>query len=163
MSRVCSVRYQYARYRHGCRTELAEVSGTGIDVPRLPKCPVPVLMLHWITVALNLPKCPAPVWKSVPVPLVPVSVSYRTYPSVRYQYPCGTELTEVSGTGIDVMPNLPKCPVPVYWCTELAEVSGTGIDVLVPAPVPALVPTWVHVPAVYVQSIPGISRRYPLT
>ena len=26
---------------------------------------------------------------------------------------CRTELTEVSGTGIDVVPNLPKCPVPV--------------------------------------------------
>ena len=25
----------------------------------------------------------------------------------------GTELTEVSGTGIDVVLNLPKCPVPV--------------------------------------------------
>ena len=25
----------------------------------------------------------------------------------------GTELTEVSGTGIDVVPNLPKGPVPV--------------------------------------------------
>ena len=26
---------------------------------------------------------------------------------------CRTELIEVSGTGIDVVPNLPKCPVPV--------------------------------------------------
>ena len=30
----------------------------------------------------------------------------------RYRYGC-TELTEVSGTGIDAVPNLPKCPVPV--------------------------------------------------
>ena len=30
--RVCSVRYRYSRYRCGCRTELTEVSGTGIDV-----------------------------------------------------------------------------------------------------------------------------------
>ena len=58
-----------------------------------------------------------------------------------YRYGCRTELTKVSGTGIDVVPNLPKCPVPVlmyrnYWSvryrwygcrTELTEVSGTGI------------------------------------
>ena len=47
IARVCSVRYRYSRYRYGCRTELIEVSGTGIDVvPNLPKCPVPVLMLY---------------------------------------------------------------------------------------------------------------------
>ena len=36
--------------------------------------------------------------------------------SVRYRYGTGTpgtELTEVSDTGMDVVPNLPKCPVPV--------------------------------------------------
>ena len=49
--------YRYRRYRYGCRTELTEVSGTGIYiVPNLPKCPVPV------------------------------SISYRTYRSVRYRY-----------------------------------------------------------------------------
>ena len=31
----------------------------------------------------------------------------------RYRYWCRTELTEVSGSGIDVVPNLPKCPAPV--------------------------------------------------
>ena len=82
------------RYRHGFRTELTEESGTGIDVvPNLPKCPVPVLM-------------------------------YRTYGSVRYRYESlyryrryrysyRTEVTEVSSTGMHVVPNLPKCPVPV--------------------------------------------------
>ena len=66
-----------------------------------------------------------------------------------------TELTEVSGTGIDVVTNLPKWPVPVLMLyqtyrsvryryevctehnevfgtgcrTELTEVCGTGIDV----------------------------------
>ena len=75
-------------------------------------------------------------------------VEYGTYRGVRYR------LTEVSGTGIDVVPNLPKCPVPVfmyrtyrsvrhrYWCrTELTEVSGTGIHVipnLPKCPVPVL-------------------------
>ena len=73
--------YRSVRYRHWCRTELAELSGTGIDV-------VPTLS-----------KCPVPVWKSVPVPAAPVSMSYRTYRRVRYRYWCRTELTEVSGTG----------------------------------------------------------------
>ena len=55
IARVCSVRYRYSRYRYGCRTELTEVSGTGMKVwtgtggtgihivPNLPKCPVPVI------------------------------------------------------------------------------------------------------------------------
>ena len=51
------------------------------------------------------------VFGTVPVFSVPVWMSYRTYRSVRYRY-CRTELTEVSGTGIDV-PNLLKCPIPV--------------------------------------------------
>ena len=83
------------RHRYWWCTELTEVSGTGIDA-------VP-----------NLPKCPVPVWKFVPVSAVPVSMSYRTYRSVWYRYWRRTELTEVSGTGIDVVPNLPKYPVPV--------------------------------------------------
>ena len=84
------------------------MSGNGIDdVPNLPKFLVSVMMM------------------------------YRTYRNVRYRYwPC-TEVIEVSGTGmqvctspggtgihvvpnlpksdtgIDVVPNLPKCPVPV--------------------------------------------------
>ena len=33
---------------------------------------------------------------------------YRTYESVGYGYGCRTELTKVSGTGMDVVPNLPK-------------------------------------------------------
>ena len=73
--------YGMVRYRYGCRTDLTEESGAGINiVPSLPKCPVPVLML------------------------------YRTYRSVRYgyenlyrhrryRYLFRTELTEVSGTG----------------------------------------------------------------
>ena len=109
-SRVCSVRYRYFRYRYGCRTEVTELPGIGIDVvPNLPKCPVPVLILY-----RNYR-----------------SVRYRykiLYRYRRYRYPCRTELTEVSGTGIDAVPNLP-------------EVSGTGIDVvpnLPKFPVPVL-------------------------
>ena len=66
-----------------------------------------------VDVVPNLPKCPVPVINSVPAPAVPVSISYRTYRSVRYRYGCLPELTEVSGTDIDVIPNLPKRPVPV--------------------------------------------------
>ena len=64
--------------------------------------------------------------------------------------------TGILGTGIDVVPYLPKCAVPVltsyrtyrivrhrYWrYTELTEVSGTGIDVvpnLPKFPVPVLI------------------------
>ena len=44
------------------------------------------------------------------------SVRYRyesLYRYRRYRYPCLIELIEVSGTGIDVQPNLTKYPVPV--------------------------------------------------
>ena len=43
---------------------------------------------------------------------VPVWMSYRAYRSVRYRCWCRTELTEVSGTGLGVVPNL-MCPVTV--------------------------------------------------
>ena len=66
-----------------------------------------------VDVVPNLLKCPEPVWKSVPVPAIPLSPTYLTYESIRYRYWCRTELTEVSGTGINVVRNLPKCPVPV--------------------------------------------------
>ena len=36
--------------------------------------------------------------------------------------------TGTSGTGIHVVPNLPKCPVPVLM-SEITEVSGTGMKV----------------------------------
>ena len=97
-------------------------------------------------------------------PIYPRVCSVR-YRYCRYRYGCHTELTEVSGTGIDVVPNLPKCPVPVLMyrnyqsilyryeslyryrryryprLTELTEVSGDGIDVvpkLPKCPVPVL-------------------------
>ena len=107
LRKVCSVRYRYSRYRYGCSTEVTEESGTGIDiVPTLPKCPVPVLMYQNYR-----------------------SVRYRyesMYRYRRYRYPCRTELTEVSGTGIDVVPNLPNFPVPVWMSCRTYEVSGTG-------------------------------------
>ena len=77
--RVCSVRYRYSRYRYGYRTELTEVTGSGIDVPNLPKCPVPVLLYRtYLSVRYryyvpNLPKCPV----SVKKPAVSLG-TYRT-------------------------------------------------------------------------------------
>ena len=49
----------------------------------------------------------------------------------------------MSGTGIDAVPNIPKCPVPVLIIcrTELAEVFTTGISIvpnLAKCPVPAI-------------------------
>ena len=78
--RVCSVRYRCSRYR--------------LDVvPNLQKRSVPVLMYRTyrsvrcrFLVVQKLPKCPVPVCKPVPVPTVPVSMSYRTYRRVRYPY-----------------------------------------------------------------------------
>ena len=100
------------------------MSGTDIDVvPNLPKYPVPVLMYGTIR-----------------------SVRYRyesLYRYRRYRHPYRTKLTKVSGTGMDVVPNLLKYLVPVlmsyrtyrsvrYRCLcryELTEVCSTGIDV----------------------------------
>ena len=76
------------------------VPGTGIDVAPIP-VPTP-----------GPTPGPTPVQTSVPVLRVPVLMSYRNYPSVRYRYRYRTELTEASGTGIDAVPNIPKCPVP---------------------------------------------------
>ena len=79
--------YRSVRHRYSRCTDLTEVSGTGTKVcTGTAGTGIDVL---------NLPKIP-----------VPVLMSYRTYRTGR------TELTVVSGTGIDVAPNLPKCPVP---------------------------------------------------
>ena len=46
--------------------------------------------------------------------------------------------TGMLGTGMDVVPNLPKCPVPVLLSCRTYQVSCTGIDVpnLPKCPVP---------------------------
>ena len=64
-------------------------------VPNLPKRPVPVSMLYRYRYQLRYKR----------------SYRYR-----RYRCWCCTDLTEVSGAGIiiDVVPTLPKCPVPVH-------------------------------------------------
>ena len=91
-------------------------------VPILPRCPVPALMLYRYRYRLRY---------------------MRAYRYCRYRYWCRTELTEGSGTGVEVVPNLPEFPVSVLigyrtyrsiryrYCrrTELTEVSGTGAKV----------------------------------
>ena len=118
------------------RVDLVQILTTcpipGYVLPNFPRCPVPVSMSYryqyqlryrranryryGIDVLPNLPKCPVPVFDVVPNLLmgrVTVLLSYQTCRSVRYRYCCRTEVTEVSGTGIDVVPKLPKCLVPV--------------------------------------------------
>ena len=93
-------------------------------------------------------------------------MSYWSYRSVRYRYWCRTELTEVFGAGVYVVPNLPKCPVPVLMSYRTyTEVSGIGIDVvpsLPKCPVPAL---WSHrtyrsVYAFYQESVEDLWYLY---
>ena len=84
-----------------------EVSGTGIDfVPNLPKCRVPVSSPYRTNTGT-----PGIVVEGIPVRGVQMSGR--------------TELTEVSGTGIEVVPNLPKCRVPVlrlYRTTPVGKI-----------------------------------------
>ena len=109
---------------HWCRTELTEVFGTGIDiVPKLTqnKCPVQVLMLYWT-------------YRSVRYRYWCCTETYRRvrcrYESLylyrRYRYSRRTELTKVSGTGIDVLPNSPKCMVPVLMSYRTYRSGITG-------------------------------------
>ena len=95
--------YRYRRYRYPCRTEHTEVTTTVMDVPKLPKCPVPVLMSYrtyrsdhyrygcteltevsgtGIEVVPNLPKCPVPVIPAIYIGGMPRYVPYRTQPSL---------------------------------------------------------------------------------
>ena len=87
----------FSREFQGCVRHGTGMLGTGVMlhllypsvryvVPNLPKCPLPVLMLSRTY----------------------VSVLYRyesMYRYRRYRCPDRTELTEVSGTGVDVIPN----------------------------------------------------------
>ena len=88
--------YRSVGYRYRNNTELTEVSGTGIEkVPNLPKCSVGYRARYRTNTGT-----PGIAVEGIPVPGV--------YLGQR------TELTEVSGTGIGKIPNLPKCRVPVF-------------------------------------------------
>ena len=51
---------------------------------------------------------------AVPVPLVYVALAYRAYGSSGYGYESRTELTEIPGTGMNVLQNLQKFFVGYY-------------------------------------------------
>ena len=51
----------------------------------------------------------------VPVPVLDLGYFKRAVPGTRVFSSGSTELTKVSGTGMDVVPNLPKCRVRVVW------------------------------------------------
>ena len=66
---------------------------------------------YQVDVVPNLPKHPVPVSILNRYPYQP---RYRSsYRYRRYRHPYRTEVTELSGTGIDVVPKFPKCSVPV--------------------------------------------------
>ena len=101
--------YQRVGYGCGCGTKLTKGSGTGMDVvPSLPKCRVRV------------------VWMLVPVPIPDTLYFNKTVPGTRV-FCCGrTELTKVSGTGMDVVPNLPKSRVRVWMSCQAYQRVGYG-------------------------------------
>ena len=60
----------------------------------------------------------------VPVPRVLWHGAYRTHKRSGFGYECPTELTEVPGTGMNVLENFKKFRVLWHARTELAEVPG---------------------------------------
>ena len=109
--RVC-VRYSTGTpgTSFGCRTELTEVSGTGMKACtstggtghpyRIEVTEVSGSIMY---VVPNFQNCP-----------VLALMSYRRQRSVQYRYGCREELSEPSVTAINVIPCSPKCPVPVW-------------------------------------------------
>ena len=127
---------QNVGYGCGCRTELTKVSGTGMDVvPNLPKCGVRVWMSYrtyqrvgegygcFIKLTKGVGYGTAACTRTRTRPHVfqqgrtryqgILQREYRTYQSVGYGYGCRTELTKGSGTGMEIVPSLPKCRVRV--------------------------------------------------
>ena len=76
----------------------------------------------------NLPKCRVPVSSSYRAHIRTPGITLEGIPVLGVYLSGRTELTEVSGSGIEIVQNLPKYRVPVSNFTELAEVSGTGIE-----------------------------------
>ena len=121
-------------------------------VPSLPKCRVQVWKSYRTYQSVGygygccakLTKVSGMVWMLVPVPVPDPLYFNKAVSAIRIFCRGRTELTKVSGTGMDVVPNLPKNRVRVwmlyqtdqsvghrYRCrTKLTKGSGTGIDVL---------------------------------
>ena len=99
----------------GGHSKLTEVSGTRtLAVPNLP-CRV-----GYTPVLENLP--------NLPMCRIPVPDLYRSYRSVGYRYQVRTNLTEVSGTSIDRVPN--KYPYPRHCGRGYSDTQGTGIEIV---------------------------------
>lgn len=90
--------------------------------------------------------------------MVPEVMLYQTYRCVWYRCCCNTEITDASGTAIDVATNLPSVRYRIRCRTELTEVSGTGFDVspnLPKCPLPVLMSYQTH-PKIVIRVIPAI-------
>ena len=126
--------YQSVGYGYGCRTELTKVSGTVMDIvpTSLPKGRVRVWMfcqayrkLGYGTAACTRTRTRPRVFQHGRTRYQTIfQRSYRTYQSVGYGYSCRTELTKVSGTGTDVVRNLPKCRVRVWMSYQTYQRVG---------------------------------------
>ena len=84
-------------------TELTEVPGTGTEVLQNSQ----KFRVLWYG-RTELTKVPGRYQNAVPVPRVFVARAYRAYRSSGYGHECRTELTEVPGTGTNVLHNLQK-------------------------------------------------------
>ena len=73
--------------------------------------------------------------------------SYRIYQSVGYGYRSRTELTKLSGTGMDVVPSLPKCRV-WYGCLYPH-----------PYPTPCISTRLYPVPGYFAAGVPNLPKR----
>ena len=94
---------------HG-RTELTEVPGTGMKV--FPGTELPEVA-GIVARAYRTYTSSGQVQRCCTRTLGIVALAYRTYRSFGYGYECRTELTEVLGTGLDVVQNSQKFRVRV--------------------------------------------------
>ena len=100
--------YPSVRYGYGCRTKLTKGSGTGMDVvPSLQKGSGMVRLL-------------------VLVPVPDLGYFNRAVPGTRVFSSGSSKLTTLSGTGMDVVPNLPKCRVRVWNSYQAYQSVGYG-------------------------------------
>ena len=100
--------YQSVRYGYGCRTKLTKGSGTGMDV--LPSLQERSGMVRLLVL--------------VPVPAL--GYFNRAVPGTRVFSSGSSKLTTLSGTGMDVVPNLPKCRVRVWMSYQAYQSVGYG-------------------------------------
>ena len=114
--------YPYPGYCGTGRTELIEVSGTGMNVLHNPQT-----FRVYMKVLQNLQKFRV-LWHGR-TELTEVPGRYKNaVPVPRVLWHWCTELTEVPGTGMNVVQNLQKFRVRVWICTELTRVPERVIS-----------------------------------